>query len=393
MPLSNLQKNNRNWIGVIIAFYAFVVMGISNHELGVLLPSLQATYNLTPGSITILFLGQMTGSTVAALTSSLVSNRIGLSRMLLLSSIMLTSALVICACTNDWFIMVASLAILGMGNALINAGMSAYMASERRNSNLIAWLYAFYSIGALLGSAFATTLLAMGWDWRAIYLKTAGLAGVIVVAMIWVTVSNYKLMSYVTVSDTDSKANLRLALSMPTVIVSGLLCLIYVGVEVSIGNWAYSIQSISRSTPELLAGYSVSAYWLGLTVGRLGMGYLMKQWGAVHTLNFSFTLLMSGLVIWCLFPNQLLSLPLIGFGLAVIYPATIWLLPRRVEVTLVPAAIGFVASVTSLGSAATLTLVGLIAEHLGLESIPIIMVVLGSLMIFLNRWLVKYTVV
>jgi len=37
----------------------------------------------------------------------------------------------------------------------------------------------------------------------------------------------------------------------------------------------------------------------------------------------------------------MLSLPLIGFALAAIFPATIWLMPQRVPATVVPAAVGF----------------------------------------------------
>ncbi|MBN3925477.1 MFS transporter [Nostoc sp. NMS4] len=393
MRAFQLQKTYKTKIGVAIAFYAFLVMGISNNVIGVLLPSLQATYNLTPASLTTLFLSQIGGAIFAGLTSSLLSKRIGFARMLLLASIMLTSALVIYAYSNHWFVMVASAALLGIGGGLIDSGINIYITNQQRSSNLIVFLHAFYGIGALLGSAAATTLLAIGLNWRFVYLQTAGLVGLMVVAMIWVIVYNYKPMSlYMTASGTNAKANLRLALNTPTVLVCGLLSFIYVGTEISIGNWAYSVQSISRNTPELLAGYSVSAYWLGITVGRLGMGSLMKRWGAVRAIDFSFVLLMSGLVIWWLLPNQLWSLPLIGFALAVIYPATIGLLPQRISETLVPSAISFMTSASYLGVATTLTVVNSLAEYSGLESIPILMVFMGALMVVLNRWLVKYAI-
>ncbi|WP_392535173.1 MFS transporter [Nostoc sp. C117] len=387
-----LQETHKNKIGVAIAFYAYLVIGMTNNEFGVLLPSVQAAYKLTPTSLTILFLSQMVGSIVASLTSSVLAKRIGLARMLLLASVMLTSALTIYAYTSYWCVMLTSSILLGIGNGLIHAGINIYIANAQRNSNLIGLLHAFYGFGALLGSASATTLLAIGLGWRFVYLQTAGLVGMLAIAMIWVIVYNNKLMSLdVTTFVTNPKANLHLALSSPAVLISALLCFIYTGTEVSISNWAYAVQSQTRNIPELLIGYSVSAYWLGLTVGRLFMGRFIKQWGTVCTVNFSLMLLMSGLVIWWLLPNQLFSLPLIGFGLAVMYPATIGLLPQRVSPILVPPAIGFMTSAAALGAASTLTLVGSLAEHLGLESIPILMVVMGALMIVFNCWLAKYT--
>jgi len=45
-------------------------------------------------------------------------------------------------------------------------------------------------------------------------------------------------------------------------------------------------------------------------------------------------------------PDQMLSLPLIGFAPAAIFPAT--MMPQRVPATVVPAAIGFM-TIASLG--------------------------------------------
>lgn len=38
-----------------IAFYAFIAIGIAEGGLGVLLPSILTEYNLTPASVTLLF--------------------------------------------------------------------------------------------------------------------------------------------------------------------------------------------------------------------------------------------------------------------------------------------------------------------------------------------------
>jgi fucose permease len=167
--------------------------------------------------------------------------------------------------------------------------------------------------------------------------------------------------------------------------------LVYVGTEVAIGNWAYSVQTISRKTPEMVAGYSISAYWMGLTIGRMGMGYVIKRLGTVRMIDFSLTLLTVGLLSWWLLPNQVLSLPVLGFALATIFPTTMLLVPQRVSAPLVPAAIGFLTSVASLGAASIPTGVGFLANWAGLEIIPILMLPLALLMMLLHRWLVWHS--
>lgn len=375
-------------LGLILAFYAFISIGIAEGGLGVLLPSIMQTFHLTPATVTLLFLSQITGYLIAAFTSSLLSNQMGLARMLLLASTFLTTALIIYASAPLWAIMVVTGTILGLGIGLIDAGINTYIVNDSHHSHFIGILHGFYGTGALLGPAIATTLLGMHLPWRIVYLVFAGVVFLLVAAMLWVIATDYKpLTRQVTVSGGDAKANLRTALRTPAVLVSGLLLLIYVGTEVVIGNWAYTVQTISRNTPELVAGYSISAYWMGLTIGRMGMGYVIKRLGTVRMIDFSLTLLTIGLLTWWLLPNQVLSLPVMGLALAAIFPTTMLLVPQRVAAPLVPAAIGFLTSLASLGAASIPTGVGWMADWVGLEIIPILMLPLAALMMLLHRWL------
>lgn len=384
------RKSPPNWIGVALALYAFIAIAIAESGLGVLLPSILITYNLTTATVTALFFSQITGYVVAALTSSLLSDRIGLARTLLLAAVSVTSALCIYASTVHWFVMVMTGTLLGLGIGLIDAGINTFMAREQGNAHLMGLLHAFYGIGALSGPAIATTLLTMGVSWRDIYWVFAGTVGLLVIGMMWIVFGRYPLMNSSTLTGQSAATNFRLALKKPAVLVAGLLLLFYVGTEVSLGNWAFTVQTMSRGTPVAVAGYSITAYWLGLTLGRLSMGQLMKQVGATRLIDGSLALLTAGLLIWWLFPHQLWSLPLIGFALAAIFPTTIWLMPRRIPTALVPAAIGFLSSVGSIGAVSIPTAVGWLADKIDLEVIPMLMIPLAVVMVMLHRWLVKY---
>ena len=210
-----------------------------------------------------------------------------------------------------------------------------------------------------------------------------------IIGMLWAVLHRYPPMMLKLATNINPKANLRRALKTPIVLVSSLLLLIYVGTEVSIGNWAYTVQHVSRGIPAWIAGYSIAGYWLGLTLGRLAMGQLVKHLGATRTIDVSLALLLIGLLMWGWLPNQWLSLPVMGLGLAAIFPAMIWLTPQRVAAPILLAAIGFLASVGSLGSASIPTIVGWVADRAGLEIIPAFLVPLAIVMIGLHRWLVS----
>ncbi|HIK16376.1 MAG TPA: MFS transporter [Leptolyngbyaceae cyanobacterium M33_DOE_097] len=376
------------WIDIGLAFYAFIAIAIAESGLGVLLPSILMTYNLTTATVTALFFGQVSGYVVAAFTSSLLSQRIGLARMILLAATSVTTALCVYASTPYWFVMVMTGTLLGLGIGLIDAGINTFVAHKQDNANLMGVLHAFYGVGALSGPAIATMILTMGLSWRSAYWVFAAIMGLLVISMVWVILQPYPLMDSSTqTTGQNAKANLRLALKRPTVIVAGLFLLVYVGMEVSLGNWAYTVETMSRNTPITVAGYSVTAYWFGLTIGRLSMGQLMKRLGATRLMDVSLVLLTVGLLVWWLLPQQLWSLPLIGFALAAIFPTTIWLMPRRIPAALVPAAIGYLSSVASVGAVSIPTAVGWLANKINLEVIPILMLPLAIAMLMLHRWL------
>ncbi|NJK51189.1 MFS transporter [Candidatus Gracilibacteria bacterium] len=388
MPKS--QSNYPAWLGVAIAFYAFISIGIAEGGLGVLLPSILNAYQLTPATVTFLFVSQVTGYIVAALTSSAIATRLGLAKMLLLSSIALGGALTLYAVAANWSIMVVMGTFLGLGIGLIDAGINTYIVSDRRNEHLIGMLHAFYGVGALLGPAIATALLAQGLNWRLIYLVFAGLVSLLVAATFWaISVRYAPMMVQVTSSQVNPWTNLKIALKTPVVLVMGLLLLVYVGTEASVGNWAYTVEYIGRSTPEIVAGYSISAYWLGLTIGRVSLGVFIQRFGVNRAIAFSLILLIIALICWWLLPNSLLSLPLIGFSLAAIFPAIVWSIPMRVSSGLISAAVGFVTSIASLGAATFPTLMGWIAYRAGLESIPATMVPLAAIMLLLHFWIIR----
>jgi fucose permease len=379
------------WIGIALAFYAFIAIAIAESGLGVLLPSILASYHLTPATVTILFFSQISGYVVAALASSLLSERIGLARMILLAAMSLTSALCIYASTSHWAVMVITGMLLGLGIGLTDAGINTFMAHDQRSANRIGLLHAFYGIGALSGPAIATTLLTLGVSWRSVYWVFAGLVSLLVIGMIWVVVRRYPLMdAHSFVSDQSAESSLRLVLKKPIVLVSGLFLLLYVGTEAAVGIWAYAVQTIARGTPVAVAGYSVAAYWFGLTLGRLLLGFLTKRLGAVRIIDVSLGLLIVGLLVWWLFPHQLWSLPLIGFSLAAVFPMTIWLMPQRVSAPLVPAAIGLLTSLGSVGAVSIPTALGWLANAIGLQIVPMLLLPLAVIMAILHRWLINY---
>lgn len=121
------------------------------------------------------------------------------------------------------------------------------------------------------------------------------------------------------------------------------------------------------------------------------LSYFLRSLGAIRTISISLALLLIGMLAWWQLPDQWLSLPLIGFALAAIFPAIIWLIPKRLSEALVPAAISFVTSAASVGAALIPTGVGWLASWAGLGMVPLLMLPLAIVMGRLHHGLIHYS--
>jgi fucose permease len=150
-----------------------------------------------------------------------------------------------------------------------------------------------------------------------------------------------------------------------------------VGIEASIGTWGFSVQHLGRSQPAIAAGVGVSLYWLGLTAGRFCFGGLLARLGVIRLLACSLALLLAALIGWTHGAEPLVALPLMGAGLAAVFPATILLIPRRLPGHLVPGAIGFATSAGSVGAVVLPSSLGWIAAAIGLAALPALLLPLA----------------
>jgi fucose permease len=166
---------------------------------------------------------------------------------------------------------------------------------------------------------------------------------------------------------------------------AAIFLLFYVGAEVSLGSWSYSFLTEVRHHGSLLSGWSVSGYWLGITLGRLTLARLAARRAIADASLIRYCLIGAAigvLVIW-LAPLPALAafgLWLTGYALGPIYPTTIALVPNLVPPRLVPSAVGFLASLGSMGAALFPWLAGNLAQAVGLWSLMPYVLVLTIIM-------------
>jgi fucose permease len=180
------------------------------------------------------------------------------------------------------------------------------------------------------------------------------------------------------------------ALRLWPVWIAAAFLLAYVGAEVTLGSWSYSLLTEQRHVDPLPAGWMVSGYWLGLTLGRIILGKLSARVGPRRLITGCIGGVAAGLVLIWVGPGALAAaagLVLTGFALGPIFPTTIAVMPELVPARLLPSAIGFMASAGSAGAAVFPWGAGVLAEHFGLIVLLPYVLVFTVLLVILWRLL------
>jgi fucose permease len=291
----------------------------------------------------------------------------GLGRVLVASSAATAASTLAYALAPGWEVVVLSAVVAGLGAGAIDAGINAF-AAACLSSRLTSWLHASYGVGAALGPLLTSTVLATTGSWRIAY----GLIGLVLAMM---TVAFARTAGRWTVDAQPARPARTApattdALRRPAVWRSVNLFFVYAGLEVGIGQWAYSWLVEGRGVASGDAAIWLAAYWGSLTAGRVILGVLTSRFSAETLLRASLTGVFPGvLVLWAgVGPAAgAFGLPLLGLALAPIFPLLIATTPQRVGTAHAPHTIGFQVAAFYLGTAVLPGAAGVLARRRGLD--------------------------
>ncbi len=356
-----------------VALVAFVSLGLPDGVLGVAWPSIRRSFGLPPDQLGALLSSAMVGYLASSFASGAVVARLGVGRLLFWSSALMVANSLAYAPAPAWWVMVAAGVLAGLGAGAIDAGINAF-AAARFSPRLVSWLHASYGVGAMLGPLLMTTLLTSGVGWRWGY----AVIGVVLVAMATSFLLTIRLWEMARpepgapTTAPEPAAGLFDTLARPRVWLNVALFFVYTGLEVSAGQWSYSLYTEARGVAPGVAGISIAVYWAGLTAGRIASGAMASRLSGDVMLRLATTGgVFATLLIWWDPGTSLgfFGLAALGFALAPIYPTLIAETPARLGPSHATSAIGFQVAAAYLGTAAIPGLIGVLAGHAGLAVI------------------------
>ena len=164
------------------------------------------------------------------------------------------------------------------------------------------------------------------------------------------------------------------------------------GVEITVGQWSFTLFTEARGESIARAGFWVSIFWGSLTAGRILFGFVTDRIGATRLLRTGFAGMMVGIILlWWNYSNLVgfIGLALIGFWMAPVFPVMIGLSPDRFGQEHAANAIGFQVASAYLGGALVPALIGIAADAAGLEVIGMLLFAVGILTLSAHELLVK----
>ena len=150
---------------VVLAFVAYVSLGLPDGLLGVAWPSMRASFGLPLDSLGGLLVSYTVGYLSSCFFAGRLVERLRLGRLLALSTLFAGGALVGYGVAPGWWVVVVLGVAAGLGGGGIDSALNIYVAANHGERKM-QWLHAVYGVGATLGPVIMTLAIGSLGSWR-----------------------------------------------------------------------------------------------------------------------------------------------------------------------------------------------------------------------------------
>lgn len=269
--------------------------------------------NLLPSLVFFWFL-------VFSIPTSLLMNRIGRKRTVLLSLLITVFAMVIPVFVNTFWVLLIAFSLLGIGNALMQTSLNPLVDSVMRGGNLASTLTfgqfvkAIASFMAPILAAWGATADVFGMGWRILFPLYMSVG---IVAILLLNATEIKEGAE---EKTEKQlgaaaqfANALRLLGNPAVLLCFLAIVCHVGMDVGINITAPKVLMERLGITLETAGFATSLYFIARTAGCLAGGFVMvrmKEWtfllASIVLMFVALSMLFLGAEQWVLYASIVL---------------------------------------------------------------------------------------
>ncbi|MFF0820398.1 MFS transporter [Micromonospora haikouensis] len=371
---------------LLLAYLAFVSLGLPDGLLGVGWPSMRADFDVPTEAVGLMLTAGTTGYLTASVLAGFSLARLGVGRLLAGSTLLASLALTGYASSPGLAVTTGCALLLGLGSGAIDSGLNAYAANAfgPRHMN---WMHAFFGLGVAIGPLIMTAVLSAGLSWRWGY-GTVAAAQLTLGTAFALTVRAWVDRSAPAPSaagpaplPTTDPVRVRDTLRLPAVWLGSLAFAVYVAIEIAAGLWAFLLLTEGRGLAAGVAGVCVSGYWGSLFLGRVVQGFVAERLGTGRVLRASLLGMVAGAVLIALPAPAWVAvagLLVLGFAAAPVFPLLTLGTAERVGAAHADRTIGVQIAAAGLGGALVPSAIGALVAYTSVEALGPALVVLAA---------------
>ena len=377
---------------IIIIYLAFISLGLPDSILGVSVPVLIEEWNIDLSAAGFIAMVVTAGTIVSSFLSGFIIRRLGTAKTNLVSNILTASALLGISLAPAWQWLLLFAVPLGIGAGSVDTALNNYVALNYKAHHMN-WLHSFWGIGASLGPLiFSFSLKTSSWrgGYQTIALIQAALIVILIISLpLWRKQDGHGEQSRPGEQSKEKLPGPGLILGQKGAVPAILTMFFYCAAEVSLGLWGSSYLIGSRSMTARGAATVISLYYAGITAGRFISGFASFRLSNRSLIRIGLTLALSAAILLALSGSQAaarLSIIVIGFGLAPVFPSMLHETPKKYGREISQIMIGFQMGAAYLGSAIFPPLTGFVLQQLGTDIMPFIAAAVIAAVLILTEY-------
>ncbi|MBW0102879.1 MFS transporter [Pseudonocardia sp. KRD291] len=356
----------------------FAVCGAGFATWAARVPAAQERLDLSPGQLAVGLFGLAAGSVLALLVAGPLVTTIGSRAGSLLGALVLCAGLPAVAFAPGLPLFVGALAVLGVGNSLLDVSMNSHAARVEASYGrpIFASFHAFWNVGGLAGSAVAAAAAAGGVPITVHFSAAAAVLALVAAAVV--------LAAFLTGPD-PGQGDAAFALPGRALVPLGVIAFCGFVAEGTVNDWSALLLTTTTGAAQSVASLGYFAFSLSMIAVRLVADRAAARFGPVAVTRVSAALTVCGFAAATTTGSAgvgVVAFAVVGLGVSAIVPLA-WSSAARKEPASPGRAIAAVATCGYLGFLVGPVLVGGLAEAIGLAPAVLVAGLLALVVVLL----------
>jgi fucose permease len=305
-----------------LTFLMFMMFAMTTDSVGVIIPEVIKEFGLSMTAAGAFHYTSMTAIAFAGILLGHLADRLGRKPTIILGLTLFAASSFLFAAGHSFAFFLILLVISGSAIGIFKTGALALVGditnSTREHTATMNTVEGFFALGAVIGPAIVTRLLAAGLSWKWLYLIAAAICVLLIVTAVFVEYP-------ATARKADAPIDLArtfLTMRSPYALGFSLGIFMYVAVECAIYVWMPTLMAGYGGSFPLVAAYAISIFFVLRAAGRfLGSAVLARyHWASVMAVfSVAIFLCFAGSIAGGTSYAAIL-LPLSGLFMSMIYP-------------------------------------------------------------------------